>query len=109
MHMITTPAFGCGPKSGRCCFLDPGIRIYWQDPSLHKPPSLSLPLSAAAPRTTTKKTSPTAAASHPLTQMSRCTTPVAMDSIEEDFVLVDKVEIEGLSATPHPQPLLPGP
>lgn len=31
-----------------------------------------------------------------------------MDSIEEDFVLVDKVETEGLSATPHPQPLLPG-
>lgn len=54
MHMITTPAFGCGPKSGRCSFLDPGIRIYWQDPSLHEPPSLSLPLSAAAPRTTTK-------------------------------------------------------
>lgn len=30
-----------------------------------------------------------------------------MDSIEEDFVLVDRVDIEGLSATPHPS-FLPG-
>lgn len=99
VHMITA-ALGCGS------FLDPGIRdsvgryLYiWQDPSSLKPP-LPLPPPLRRPPPPLKK-SPTTTASHLPAQMSRCTTPVAMDSIEEDFVLVDRVDIEGLSATPH--------
>jgi hypothetical protein len=78
--------------------------------SLAKPPA-PLPHLSPTPKhqplNTAITTTTTARTAAPTSSMPRCTTPVAMDAIEGDFVLVDKADIEGLSATPTLSPLTP--